>query len=207
VPDVFSVAIRPNRVAVPSDDLRRSLWSVASPMGPEIRNTPAEAPSVEFSFRFMLETRALVRSLEAWYDTVLGAARAFWLPSYQHDLVPATDMAAGSSTLVIRRIGYSDRLFPVLARRHLAFLTHAGGLTHRLVTAAMDDGAAAGTETLTLDDTVPTAFPTDRTGGMIAVLRLVRLAEDAVEVAHHRAGLAEVELGFRELPSEVEASV
>jgi hypothetical protein len=172
-------------------------------MGPEFRESPAAASTIEFRFRFLLDTRALVRQLEAWYDSVYGACRTCWLPSYQHDLVPATDMAAESDTLVIRRIGYTDRLFPSLARRHLAFLTFAGGLTHRVVTAAVDDGAAAGTETLTLDDTVATAYPADRTGGMISVLRLVRLADDPVEVAHHRAGLAETELAFRERPGEV----
>lgn len=203
VPDVFSVPIQPNRVSAPADTLRRSLWAMASPMGPEFRETPAATPTLEFRFQFLLDSRALVRQLEAWYDGVFGACRTCWLPSYQHDLVPATDMAAGSDMLVIRRIGYTDRLFPVLARRHLAFLTFAGVLTHRVVTAVVDDGPGAGTETLTLDGTVPTAFPADRTGGMISVLRLVRLAEDPLDVAHHRAGLAECELAFRERPQEV----
>lgn len=207
MPDVFSVLVNPNRVSALVDELRRSLWQVGGEVGPVYREVPEAAPAVEFAFDFLLETRAQLRALETWYDSVEGAATAFWIPSYQRDLRLAVDTAAASDTVVIQRAGYVSHLFPFEARRHLGFVGYDGSVIHRRVTAAVDDGAGAGTETLTLDAVLTNGWLAGYGSGIVSVLRLVRLAEDPITIRHLRAGVAEVTLALRELPDEVPASV
>lgn len=207
MPDVFSVLVNPNRVSAPVDELRRSLWQVGGEVGPTYLETPDAAPSVEFAFDFLLESRSQIRALETWYDSVEGAATAFWMPSYQRDLRLAVDTAAASATVVIQRAGYVTHLFPFEARRHLAFIAYSGTVIHRRVTAAVDDGAGAGTETLTLDAALTNGWLAGYGSGILSVLRLVRLAEDPLQVRHLRAGVAEVTLALRELPGEVPNTV
>ena len=149
-----------------------------------------------------LGSRDEITACRAWLALRRGRLTPFWLPSGQHDLVLAADVAPGSVTMVIQASGYTRYQFPAAARRYLCvtLLDGSGTRYYRRVTAAV---AGVGTETLTLDAAFgpTTVIPAGRS--RISFLHLVRLASDAPELQWHTRDTAEIALECVELPGEV----
>lgn len=153
------------------------------------------------SLPLWLETPAAVQALRTWYFSVKGALTAFWLPTWQMDLEPVADVVSGVAALTIRSIGYTERLFPHEARRHLAFVPPAGAITHQRVTAAVNNGD--GTETLTLSGSSGAPIYPGAGAGLVSFLLYVRLAEDPFEIRWLEPGHATAALDVVELPRQV----
>jgi hypothetical protein len=214
--DIFFFAWQrqgPNRVEAPAHELRRLIDRVSALTNDQLQEPRSESPGVSLPYRLLMSGLDAVADLWTWYASVQGALKAVWLPTYQHDLTLATDVAAADTTLTITSpVGtpYGVRYFPVEARRHLALLVASGAgigtVVHRRVTDAVahDDG----TETLTLDAAV--GVDLSATYDMVSFLLYARLADDPVTVEWRTAGtgaVAETTLAFVELPREVPTSV
>ena len=151
-------------------------------------------------FGWLMEGRTEIQVYLDFLATHKGSLTPFWVPSWQHDLEMAVDLAAFSVSLVVVKIGYTQFMFADPGRRHLAFLIDDGTKHYRKVV-----GTAEGTETetLTLDSSISALVPAART--MLGFLRLVRLALDDPELSWHTREVAETVLEFVELPGEAPA--
>lgn len=193
----------PNRVAPPTDTLRRTLWRVEAPTNAFLTTPTAATPVVVHPYRVTLTTRAALTELRTWFAAVQGQYGACWVPSYQADLVPAAGdgpavlaALAGATTLTLPlgpAGGYTERLFPHEARRHVAAFAADGTVTHLRVTDATAD---ATTETLTLSAPLPAGTV------LLSWLRYMRLADDTLELSRVTATVTECTLRFVELPRE-----
>lgn len=153
-------------------------------------------------FLWTLGTRAEIAAYRAWAALRKGRCAAFWLPTWQHDLVQAVAIGPGSNTVVVQRTGYSQHQWPNAARRYLcvAMLDGTGARHYRKVTAAV---ASDTTDVLTLDEAFgpTTAIPVGSC--MISFLQLVRLSTDEPELTWYSRDVAEVTLDCVEVPFEV----
>ncbi len=148
-------------------------------------------------FKVWLTSRASVDALLAWFHGLKGRLAPFWLPTYHPDISVVSGL--GTDTLLIRDSLYTPFMFPQPSRRHLAFITPAGVITHRVVTAS--EQTSLGIETLTLDDAAPSG-PV-----MVSYLLYGRLASDTLEIRWRTQTFADCELVMQELPQEAEALV
>ena len=154
------------------------------------------------SFLWTLLNRNEIAAARAWFALRKGQQKAFWVPTWKHDLIQATDLVAGNANLVIENTGYTRYQYPQPARRYLRFamLDGSGTWYYRKVTGSSEGG---GTETLVLSSALSAVNPVPAGSCMISFLRLVRLASDELELAWHSRDVAEIPLEFIELPLEV----
>lgn len=200
--DLFPIA-DPNWVTPPRDQLNRTVFRMEAVSNSFRVRAAALEPTDVFEYHLDLEGADAIKELVDWFvTTVRGRWRNVWVPSFQMDLMQASDHAANFSSLTIPFAYYTERHFPYEARRHLAFITPTT-ITHRRVTAAVDNGD--GSETLTLDGVVATAFPLGF--GMISFLRLMRLTSDILSIRYDSTFAAQCTLPFVELPNEVPTTV
>ncbi len=149
-------------------------------------------------------SREEISAYRAWAALRKGQQSAFWLPSWQHDLVQSTPLGAGDVRLVIQSQNYTKFQFPQASRRYLCFtmLDGSGIRYYRKVTEAT---VGATTETLVLDSPLSNSAVTVAGSCMISFLQLVRLSTDEPELTWASQDVAEIQLDCIELPLEVTA--
>jgi hypothetical protein len=201
MPSVFSVVTQPNRVEPPVHALAHAITRVDAPTNSFLEEQVATLPRVTLPYRLFLDTRAQFQALLTWFASVKGRYTTFYIPTWQADLPLTADMTSVATTLTITDIGYTERYFPVEARRHLAFITGDGTITHRRVTASVDNGN--GTETLTIASATGIAISKDT--DLVSFLLLVRLASDELDVLRFSQTNAECVLECVEVPGEMTA--
>lgn len=160
-------------------------------------DVPSASRRLDWSLRSLQEKAAARAFLEARR----GRAVPFWAPTWVADFELSQQLSAGSTSLRVRETGYTARMFPHDARRHLALITPDGTIHPRGVDAAVDNGD--GTETLTISSGLPEDLPVR--GGLASFLLLYRLADDSVEIEHHTQTYGELRADLVELPAEVPA--
>lgn len=202
-PDVFTVGLLPDGREGLDDEETRLVDAFESPTAGFQRLSRRGQPVDSWAHPLLLFSRADVRALWTWYAGRIGALNPTWVPSFQLDVSPTGTIQPTDTTITIQAIDYTARLFPHEARRHLALIPAVGQVTHRRVTAAVNNGN--GTETLTLDAQAGVTLGTGY--GLVAVLRYARLAEDALEVGWQHPELAQAAPRFQELPWAVPTTV
>jgi hypothetical protein len=141
-----------------------------------------------------------VTTLRAFLLARFGQLNAFWIPTWDQDLVLAQDVGPTDAGIVIESEFYTQFFFPNKARCYLAFIPEdQSGNVYCEVTAAVDNGD--GTETLTLDAPTGKSFPAATT--MISFLTLARLGSDEAEIDWMASDLAQANLQIQEVPREV----
>ena len=150
-------------------------------------------------FFWLMLTRSEVETFRQFVWARKGALTPFWVPTWQHDLILAADVGSGETDISILLNGYTQFMFPHIARRHLAILLNDGSGTKlcRKVTAAVE---ADPNETLTISSAPGIALP--KTATKLSFLVLCRLAEDDPEMVWNTTEIAEARLSFTELPAE-----
>lgn len=141
-----------------------------------------------------LPTRASVHALEQWFHGLKGSLTPFWLPTYQQDFEV---VSVDGADLTVKWIGYTDRAFISEGRRYLAFISPNGTIAQRYVESAVDNGT---TETLTLDDAVPTGYT------LVSYLLYVRIADDTLEYSWRNNSFADCAIEVVEIAAELEAA-
>lgn len=153
-------------------------------------------------FLWTLSGRSEIAAYRAWAALRKGRQKAFWAPTWRHDIVQREDLAAGGINLVIEKTGYARYQYEHAARRYLCFakLDGSGDRCYRKVTAVYDGDSE---DTLVLDAALSETQSIAAGSCMISFLRLVRLAADDPELTWHSRDVAEASLEFQELPLEV----
>lgn len=188
--------ISPNARDGVDDGLQRSLAVLDPGLGVKAVRMRNPSPALSRTILWTCHNRAAVVELKDWLLERKGRAVPFWLPTRRRDFV--LDQAVGPSDagISIKSLGYADLVFPVPARRHLAFLSGSTWIL-RSVTAATKAG---GMETLTLSSPTGQALPVD---ALVCQLLLCRLASDENEISHLTESVAEARIPILETPQEV----
>jgi hypothetical protein len=142
-------------------------------------------------------TEALLR--RRFFSNRAGRLSSFWLPTWEQDLRLASNYSSGAGTIVVAFAGYSALAFPGGPwRRHLQLRGDSRTWYRRKVTNAVDNGN--GTETLTLDSSVPENMTAP---GFVSFLRLCRFDQDETTVEWSGERYSRASMPARELPKEV----
>lgn len=158
----------------------------------------ADQPRQAMQVAFRFTSRAELARFRRFVDRIRGRQKAFWMPTWQQDLVATVDCS--TTSLVVESVGYTGRMFPNNARKHLALVNYDRSIYLRGVSGASDNGT---TETLTLD-AAPDATVTAGKS-LICFLLLVRLQIDAVELTYISPEHMEATVQVLEVPLEVPA--
>lgn len=176
----------------------RGVSVIASTVGKRLVLDRWGVPSVVRSFSWLAFDRPAIAALKAFLARRKGRVVPCWIPSDQADLVLSQEASAGSSALVIRRIGYAQHVFPTgSGRRHLYVSKQDGTLQPLAVTSALDN--LDGTESLGVSPALDQRLPA---GTALGYLVLCRLESDAVRLAFTTPHTCEAQLSFVELPKE-----
>lgn len=190
--------IIPNWAREPTERLSRNMTILENVTGLPLVRSHTAGPVGSMDVMFTLDGRDDIKEFRSWLRALKGRQVPVWIPTWQMDLKPTQDLSGTS--VVVESIGYEDNLFPHNARKHLAIIDHQRTIYPRGVTAASDNGT---TETLTLGTTLGTTLEWEHT--MISFLVLARLLRDEVRITYLAHDLAEVQMGFVEVPREVPA--
>lgn len=147
--------------------------------------TQRDLPDEKFTLRWHAFTSAAIAEMRAWIASRYGRWLAFWVPTWQPDLVAAADIGASATTLRV----FAPRGTTSLGRSTCDLeLNTPGGVLRRRVTAIAAGPAVSGRPTLdlTLDSALGTAV-TAAAFGRISFLRCARFDADRIEFLH-RAG-------------------
>lgn len=145
---------------------------VGSPAEVELYDRPAQ----RFSIAWAAHTMEKRWSVRRFLHYLRGSQKAFWLPSWGHDLTLQANIGAGATTITVRRIGYPN----AYAVTHIMIRTKAGVNYYREVTGGTLTG---GNDVLTIDSALGTAVTTAQVE-RISFMRLCRLDTDRVEFRH-----------------------
>jgi hypothetical protein len=177
-----------------SHDLTRQVERLESPTYTFADYQTGDAPIGRRPFKVWLASRSSVSSLIAWFHSLRGRSKTFYLPTYQADLDALSGL--GTTTVTIKRCGYSANMFPMASRKIIAAVSPNGTVTKCTVLTATDNGVATNTETLTFDVAPPA-------NSMLSYLLYGRLESDTLEIQWRTNGFADCTMGFIETPAEL----
>ena len=164
-----------------------------SDAGDARQRTHSALPNINTSIEFVLDSRENINEMLEFLDLVAGRYAPFWLPTWNTDLEV---LGGGFVAMVIRDIGYTERLFPNPAWRYLLGVAYTNPTDLRFggVGGSVDNGD--GTETLS---TV--------LGGLSGLFEYrymfrhpVRLDTDDIEINYINGNVATVTLPIIHLP-------
>lgn len=189
--------LRVNWAEEPTETLTRSMTTLENVTGRPLVRSHSPTPVPSFEVYFTLEGRSQIQEFRSWLRTFKGRQIPCWIPTWQADMKPTADLSGSSFT--IESIGYEDNLYPHNARKHLAIIRHDGEIFPRGVTSASDNGT---TETIGIS---PGVSSLDKDHTLVSFLVLARLLRDEVEIVYNSYELADVRMGFIEVPREAPA--
>lgn len=177
---------------------KRGLSVIASVVGKRLVLDRWGVPSVVSSFAWSAYGRAEIATLKAFIARRKGRIAPCWVSTDNADLILAQDTLAGQSTIRIKRIGYTQLVFPTgNGRRHVSVKKKDGTLQAFKVASCLDN--LDGTETLVLDGQLSDSYPA---GAHFSYLTLCRLESDEVRIAYTSPHVCDTQLNFVELPKE-----
>lgn len=187
-----------DRSAATSTQSSRGLSVIASKVGKRLVLDRWGVPSVMRSFSWSAYGRADIAALKAFIARRKGRVVPVWVSTDNADIVLAQQALAGQSSIRIKRIGYSQLVFPTgNGRRHVSVKKKDGTLQAFKVTSCLDN--LDGTETLVLDGQLADSYPV---GAHFSYLTLCRLESDEVRLAYTASHVCDAQLNFVELPKE-----
>jgi hypothetical protein len=198
MPSLFTVVTVPNRIT-PPDQLQARVLHREQAATNNVYESAQGDPREQLPYKVFLDSRTVIRALEAWFDGIKGRYTSFYIPTYVGDITLVDDIGAADTSFDIETSGYADNYFPHAPRKHLCFITAAGTITQREVTAAVDN--EDGTETLTIASSLGAIFPKET--GLVSFRLLVRLDSDELKIERVSAAAGECVLNCIELPEEV----
>lgn len=167
--------------------------------GPIAQVDRARLPFEGRDYRWLLanaDQRSLFRNV---LYAMKGRRRAFWLPTFNDDLIPTEAISASNRGLRVRQFGFARMGGPATERRTVLIVLRDGTVIPRLIVSAQDEGA---TELVVLDKPLGVNVPL---GGIrrISFMSLARQDQDAIEISHVTdvEGPAQVTSVFRTLPA------
>lgn len=188
---------RPDRSAESSARSTRGLSVIESAIGKRLILDRWGVPSVVRSFNWAAYSRAEIAALKSFIAARKGRVVPVWVATDNADLTLATNAVAGSSAIVVKKVGYTAFGFNTgNGRRHLAV---RNGDTVQLFKVVACADNLNGTETLTLDTPLSSGLDA---GQRVSYLTLCRLEADSVRITYLTPSAAVASLNFVELPKE-----
>lgn len=189
-----------NRRGAIDERIQRRFVSLDTETGTRTSDEHSPAPAPVRPFTWTAFGRAEIAELFAFLDARKGRAIPFWIPSYQHDLSLAEDLAQNDTNVNLVWVRYAQQMFPGSAgRRHVALWEPNVPMSfHKIVDA--DDPGDGVAESITITPVAPRLFPAATT--LVSFLKLCRLEEDLVTVAWPTVNVAEAVISVREIPNE-----
>lgn len=141
---------------------------------------------------FDCQTRDQLWEAKQWLYSLKGRQKSFFLPSWNRDLIPVSDLTGADTTLLVHSINY--HLY--YAEKDIIFFLSDGTYLVKQATAGSDAGG--GLESITLDSSIGQEIPLsdlDR----ICFLSHVRLDSDRFEV-HYTGSGATIVVPVKEVP-------
>ena len=193
--------IMPNWADAPlKRSYKRSMVTIDPKIGPIEVVDKGGSAVVGQEFPYWLDTHPNVTAFRAFILRRFGQLNPFWVPTWDQDLVLYQDVLSTDSGIRIESEFYSRFMFPIPARRFIAFIpTDGSGNVYREITAAADNGD--GTENLVLDSSTGKNF--GHTTTMISFLTLARLGSDTTSIKWDSSEHAESILTLQEVPREL----
>lgn len=168
----------------------RELVVVDSGTGALATYVPRDYPLSTRSFRWLLDGRGAVHQLRGLFATLKGRLGAFWLPTWEHDLVLASPVGAGDAIISVLSCGYVAYVNVAVPRKDILIRLKDGTVYRRYVVSA---ALGTTTDALTLDSALGAAVQPEDVD-LICYLELRRLDQDQVEIFWHTGSVAEVEV-------------
>lgn len=148
-----------------------------------------------FLFEFQTHAAEEWRQLREFFDRHGGRARAFYLPTWQHDFELASAAAIGETVIELAGHWFADNVTedrPDTLGRTLFIVNQAGqAAVHRVISF----GEAGGNDVVQLESPLAIALEPGRT--MVGFCHLARLTNDTIESEHLSTDHARASLGFR----------
>ena len=133
------------------------------------------------SFRWMLQGRAQHADFLDLIHFLKGRLTPFWISTYSRDLEITETVADGATEITAKAVGYVRFGGPTEGKEDIEIRLKSGTVYRRRITDC--DDSVPGQETFTLSSALSTGFePSDVS--RISFLRLARLDQDSVEIAH-----------------------
>ena len=139
-------------------------------------------------------TRQAIWEARKLFHALNGSQVSFYLPTFYYDLIATEGLTASSTDLKVENTGFTD--YVVGAEPYLSIwieLTDGSILTRQVTASVVVD---TDNETLTVDSAWAGAVTLDEIA-RISLLRLVRLADDRVEITHDYPGSAHIRVAVR----------
>ncbi len=193
--------VMPNWAEAPlRRNYKRSLVSIDPKIGPIEVIDKGGTAIVGQEFPWWVDGHSNITAFRAFMLRRLGQFSAFWIPTWDQDLVLFQDVISTDAAIRVNSEFYTRFFFPTPSRRYIAFIPQDGsGNVYRKITAAVDNGD--GTETLTLDNPTGKTFP--KTSTMVSFLTFTRLASDSVSIKWDSTEHAESMVSLQEVPREI----
>lgn len=167
--------------------------------GRQLGYTKTTAPRVGQTLQLLGIERDDASSIRTFVTSRGGKLCAFWLPTYDEDLVLTQDHTAGTTLLTVHSTGYTANLFPSGQwRRHLALWKRDGTREYKQIVSSTDGGF---TETLTLSSGLTNAF--SLTDSKVSFLTYCRFDTDSFVFEWLGPGAVRVRAPIIEIPTEV----
>lgn len=138
-------------------------------------------------------TRADRWAVRRWIHSRRGRQKAFWLPSWNPDLIMVENQGAQSTALTVRPISYP--LYYGI-KDIMVQLNDGRRFFRRVLNASVDP---QGNEILNLDESFGTAFTIGEVA-FICFMSHVRFNADKIDVSHASAGRATISIPVTETP-------
>lgn len=149
--------------------------------------------------RVALAARADLADFYAFLAARAGRQNPIWLASGQKDLSVTATIGSAATTIQVGNTGYVALKNAVggipVGRRDIVIEAVSGQKYYRRITNA---AGTTGDETLTLDSALGATLAVADIA-RVSFMRLARLANDGIEIAHHWDGAAEAKLAFMAL--------
>jgi len=193
---IFSPLIALHRPGQSLQKPRRKLTQLSSPAGAfSVRPEYAESLT-EHQLDLVFFNADEWTAFRAFHDSVLGAFGAWWVPSFQQDLVPVGPIADDDDEIIIEDVGYADLFFSDPNRRQIAFVQPNLSFLKRTIIAAVNN--EDGTETITLNEPLGIPFVQNNANG-ICFLWYGRFSDDASRTEWMDADRATISIAMIEL--------
>lgn len=143
---------------------------------------------------FVFQNSQELWELRQLFHGLHGSQVAFWLPTFRRDLFLSTDIGAGSSTIDVDNIGYTDFVFQRAPLTNVRLIKTDGTAITRKITNSTVISSAV--ERLTVDSAFSgSAIPASDVE-RIEFLMLCRVADDRMEIEHERPGEGTARVGI-----------
>lgn len=120
-----------------------------------------------------------------------GRQKAFWMPSFNEDVVLARPLQAGESLVSVGQIGYRALGGPIAGRDRLA-IRGDDSVLHPVAINGTSAGLGPGEERLNLSAPVGFTASAGATGSFVSIMRL---ENDVIEMQHHADSMGTCEIG------------